>query len=85
MIDSIVNERNNRGDFTNLQDFITRDEEGNINKRVIENFIKAGAFDSFWGTRKQFMSVYVQIMDHVHQDKKNNKFYFCSSCQLCVL
>ena len=72
VIESIVNERNNRGNFTNLQDFITRDEEGNINKRVIENFIKAGAFDGFGGTRKQFMSVYVQIMDHVHQDKKNN-------------
>ena len=72
VIDSIVKERNRRGNFTNLQDFITRDEEGNINKRVIENFIKAGAFDSFGGTRKQFMSVYVQIMDHVHQDKKNN-------------
>ena len=72
VIDSIVKERKRRGNFTNLQDFITRDEEGNINKRVIENFIKAGAFDSFGGTRKQFMSVYVQIMDHVHQDKKNN-------------
>ena len=72
VIEAIVKERNARGTYTNLQDFITRDEEGDINKRVIENFIKAGAFDSLGGTRKQFMSVYVQIMDHVHQDKKNN-------------
>ena len=72
VIEAIVKERNARGTYTNLQDFITRDEEGEINKRVIENFIKAGAFDSLGGTRKQFMSVYVQIMDHVHQDKKNN-------------
>ena len=72
VIESIIKERTTRGLYTNLQDFITRDEQGNINKRVIENFIKAGAFDSFGGTRKQFMSVYIQIMDHVHQDKKNN-------------
>ena len=72
VIEAIVKERNSRGPFTNLQDFITRDEQGDVNKRVIENFIKAGAFDSFGGTRKQFMSVYVQIMDHVHQDKKHN-------------
>ena len=72
VIEAIVKERNSRGPFTNLQDFITRDEQGEVNKRVIENFIKAGAFDSFGGTRKQFMSVYVQIMDHVHQDKKHN-------------
>ena len=72
VIEAIVKERNLRGAYSNLQDFITRDEAGEVNKRVIENFIKAGAFDSLGGTRKQFMSVYVQIMDHIHQDKKNN-------------
>ena len=72
VIEAIVKERNARGPYSNLKDFITRDEQGEINKRVIENFIKAGAFDSLGGTRKQFMSVYIQIMDHIHQDKKNN-------------
>ncbi len=41
-----------------------------LNKRVIENFIKAGALDGLGGTRKQFMSIYVQIADHVNQEKK---------------
>ena len=72
VIEAIVRERNARGPFSNLQDFITRDERGEVNKRVIENFIKAGAFDSLGGTRKQFMSVYIQIMDRIHQDMKNN-------------
>ena len=72
VIEAIVKERAARGPYSNLQDLITRDEQGEVNKRVIENFIKAGAFDSLGGTRKQFMSVYIQIMDHVHQDKKNN-------------
>ena len=72
VIEALVRERRSRGPFSNLQDFITRDEQGYVNKRVIESLIKAGALDSLGGTRKQFMSVYIQIMDHIHQDKKNN-------------
>ena len=72
VIEAMVKERSRRGPFTNLQDFITRDEKGEVNKRVIENFIKAGVFDSLGGTRKQYMSVYIQILEHIHQDKKNN-------------
>lgn len=72
VIDSIVEERAQRGRFTNLKDFITRMADKDINKRAIENFIKAGALDSLGGTRKQFMSVYVQILDHITKDKKNN-------------
>ena len=72
VIDSIVEERKARGQFTNLKDFITRTAECDVNKRAIENFIKAGALDSLGGTRKQFMSVYVQILEHIVRDKKNN-------------
>ena len=39
--------------------------------KSIENFIKAGAFDSLGATRKQMMMVYVQIMDGVSQEKKD--------------
>ncbi len=72
IIDAIVKEREERGPFTNLKDFITRVADKEVNKRAVENFIKAGALDSLGGTRKQFMSVYVQIMDRIQQDKKNN-------------
>ncbi len=72
VIESVVRERKERGPFTNLKDFITRMENTEINKRTIENFIKAGALDSLQGTRKQFMSVYVQIMDNIQHDRKNN-------------
>ncbi len=71
-IDSLVKEREERGLFTNLNDFITRVADKDVNKRAVENFIKAGALDSLGGTRKQFMSVYVQIMDHIARDKRNN-------------
>ncbi len=72
VIESIVQERRARGPFTNLKDFITRMADKDVNKRAIENFIKAGALDSLGGTRKQFMSVYVQILDHITKDKKSN-------------
>ena len=72
VISAVVEERRERGPFTNLNDFITRVADKDVNKRAIENFIKAGALDSLGGTRKQFMSVYVQIMDHIQKDKKNN-------------
>lgn len=72
VIDGIVEERRLRGPFTNLKDFITRMADKDLNRRAIENFIKAGALDSLGGTRKQFMSVYVQILDHITKDKKSN-------------
>lgn len=72
VIDSIVEERNLRGPYTNLKDFITRVAQRDVNKKAMENFIKAGAFDSLGGYRKQFMSVYPQIMDGISHDKKNN-------------
>ncbi|MBO5167126.1 MAG: DNA polymerase III subunit alpha [Lachnospiraceae bacterium] len=72
VIAAVVEERKARGAFTNLNDFITRMADKDLNKRAVENFIKAGALDSLGGTRKQFMSVYVQIMDHIQKDKKNN-------------
>ncbi len=72
VIEAIAEERRARGRFTNLKDFITRVADLDVNKRAIENFIKAGALDSLGGTRKQCMSVYVQILDHITKDKKNN-------------
>ena len=72
VIDSIVNEREERGPFTNIKDFLVRVADKDVNKKAIENFIKAGAFDSLGGNRKQFMSCYQQIMDTISHDKKNN-------------
>ncbi len=71
VINGIIEERKERGAFKNLKDFIERVSAKEIvNKRVIENFIKSGAFDSLGGTRKQFMVIYVQILDQVNREKK---------------
>ncbi len=71
VIQTIVEERKEYGEFKNLEDFISRmSTREALNKRAIENFIKAGALDCLGGTRKQFMSIYIQIVDHVNQEKK---------------
>ena len=71
-IKEIVAERKANGEFKNLKDFIERMSGKDINKRTIENFIKSGAFDELGGTRKQFMVIYVQILDQVNREKKNS-------------
>lgn len=71
VIDAIVEERELRGGFTSLRDFIERMTGKDVNKKVIENFIKAGAFDELPGNRRQKMMVYAQILDSVVQEKKN--------------
>ena len=71
VIKAIVEEREQFGPFKNLEDFITRmSSREALNKRAIENLIKSGALDTLGGTRKQFMSIYIQIVDHVNQEKK---------------
>ena len=70
VIQAILTEREARGEFKNMKDFIERLSGKEVNKRTIESFIKSGAFDSLGGTRKQFMVIYVQILDQVNQERK---------------
>ena len=70
VIEAIIAERERNGVFKNLKDFIERLSGKEVNKRTIESFIKAGALDSLQGTRKQFMMIYVKILDQVNQERK---------------
>ena len=72
VIDSIVQERNKNGKFTNLKNFIERLSGKEVNKRTVESFIKAGALDSLGGNRRQLMMVYVSVMDSVGNEKKKS-------------
>ena len=74
VIDAVVNERRLRGPYRDLRDFLTRmaSQEKDVNRRTVENFIKAGALDCLGGTRKQLMSVYVRILDDLQSSKKND-------------
>lgn len=70
VIEAIVAERALRGPYISLKDFVERLSGKEVNKRTVESFIKAGALDGLGGTRKQFMMIYVQIMDSVNQNRK---------------
>lgn len=59
------------GPFKDLEDFIMRLSNKEANKRTIESFICAGAFDSFGYNRKQMMMVYPSLIDQVGQTKKS--------------
>ena len=72
VIDQVTAEREARGPFLSIQDFVTRMADSEVNKRTVENFIKSGTFDGLGGTRKQFMSVFVQMMDAQQHNKKNS-------------
>lgn len=72
VIEAIVTERQERGPFKTLKDFITRLSGKEVNKRTIENFIKAGALDDLEGNRKQKMMVYGSLLDNINQEKKNS-------------
>ena len=71
VINALVEEREVNGEYRSLKDFIER-LTGTVNKRAIENFIKAGALDCLEGNRRQKMLVYSQIVDSIAQEKKNS-------------
>ena len=71
VIEALVKEREDRGEYRSLKDFIER-LTGTVNKRAIENFIKAGALDCLEGNRRQKMMVYGRIVDSIAQEKKNS-------------
>lgn len=67
----LVKEREENGEYISLNDFTERNMEI-LNKRSIENFIKAGALDCLEGNRRQKMMVYPQIVDGINQKKKTS-------------
>ena len=71
VIESLVREREENGQYRSLKDFMERNSP-QMNKRAVENFIKAGALDCLDGNRRQKMLVYQKISDSISQDKKNS-------------
>ena len=69
--DIIRDEIDANGPFKNLEDFVSRLSNKEANKRTIESFILAGAFDGFGYNRRQMMLVYPKILEKVGEDKKN--------------
>ncbi len=70
--DAIVRERERGGEYKDLYDFCKRLSGKEVNKRIIESFIKAGAFDGMGATRKQMMMGYVTVMDRASREKRES-------------
>lgn len=66
----IINNRENNGKFKSLDDFVNRMGSKEVNKRNLENFIKAGALDSFEGNRKQKILVISDLLDRKSKEIK---------------
>ena len=70
-IQAILKERRENGSFVSMQDFVTRMSHA-LNKRAIENFVKAGAFDTFGHTRKSMMIVSESMLDSAIKHNKDS-------------
>lgn len=63
VVDEIEEERRKNGEFTGFTDFCDRMAQRKINKRVVENLIKSGAFDELGLKRSVLMNVYESVLD----------------------
>ncbi|MBR5572075.1 MAG: DNA polymerase III subunit alpha [Oscillospiraceae bacterium] len=72
-IQAVVRERESGGLFTSFQDFCSRMLNcSDMNKRAVENLIKAGAFDSLGARRSQLMKVYEKVLDSLVARRRTN-------------
>ena len=71
-IESLVAEREANGPFTDFEDFCRRMSGGELNRRAVENLIKAGAFDSMGCKRKALIQIAGAVMDSIAQSVRDN-------------
>ncbi len=71
-IQGVVKEREARGPFTGFQDFCQRMYGTDINKRAVENLIRAGAFDRFGAYRSQLAAVSDKVLDSIGGSRRQN-------------
>ena len=71
-IESLVAEREANGPFTDFEDFCRRMNGKELNRRAIENLIKAGAFDSMGCKRKALIQIAGAVIDSIAQSARDN-------------
>lgn len=72
VVDAILTEREKGGLFTSFQDFCERMFGQDLNRRVVENLIKCGAFDRMGYRRSQLIAVYGAVLDGIAASRKRN-------------
>ena len=71
-IETIVQERKNKGDFKSFTDFCERIQGEAVNKKCIESLIKAGAFDELGDTRHTLLNSFEGILDIISNHNKKS-------------
>lgn len=69
---AIISARKEKGPFIGFTDFCERVNMSEVNKRVVESLIKAGAFDSFNLKRAQLLNIYEKVIESILSDRKRN-------------
>ena len=71
-INAVLAEREQAGAFASFPDFCQRMFDADLNKRVLENLIKCGAFDSMGVYRSQLLDVCESVVDQIAQTRRKN-------------
>ena len=71
-INAVLAEREQAGAFSSFPDFCQRLFDADLNKRVLENLIKCGAFDSMGVYRSQLLDVCESVVDQIAQTRRKN-------------
>ncbi len=72
VVDLLLEERAANGSYKTLRSFLERVSSREVNKRAVENLIKAGACDGLDGNRQQMMNIYAIVMDNLANEKKKS-------------
>lgn len=70
IVEIIVKERKENGNYTSISDFINRINSRNLNKKSLESLVKAGAFDKL-AERNQLLSNMDKILEYSRESQKS--------------
>ena len=71
-VGGMVAERNENGPFTSFEDFCKRMSGKELNRRAVENLVKAGAFDSLGYKRKPLSTIVAAVLESIARASKDN-------------
>jgi DNA polymerase-3 subunit alpha len=71
VVEAIARCRQEKGEYQDFYDFLSKVDAVACNKKTIESLIKAGAFDSMGHTRKGLLAVHAEAIDAYADVKRN--------------
>jgi DNA polymerase-3 subunit alpha len=72
-VETLIEERSNRGPFRDLVDFCRRMESSKVNRRVLEGLIECGAFDFTHQHRSQLLAALDEVLRFCGANHDPNK------------